>query len=38
MAPERPRSCLIVRPDRASVDLSPGLSSLEEAGRRACPH
>lgn len=32
MAPEQPRSCLIVWPDRASVDLGPGLSSRAGAG------
>lgn len=34
MAPEQPRSYLIVWPDRTSVDLSPGLSPLEEVGWR----
>lgn len=32
MAPEQPRSCLNVWPDRASVDLGPGLSSRAGAG------
>lgn len=32
MAPEQARSCLIVWPDRASVDLGPGLSSRAGEG------
>lgn len=32
MAPEQPRSCLIIWPDRVSVDLGPGLSSRAGAG------
>lgn len=32
MAPEQPCSCLIIWPDRVSVDLGPGLSSRAGAG------